>query len=93
MPYESGFNVANNPYSSKGFFNLCKDYEVPHDPIKYRDRKFFWTYWQDVKWPDDYIGPDSMTCWIIKKSQVFSEVGLLRIRESVRTLVYLASFC
>ena len=40
-------------------------------------------------WPNDYIGPDSMTCWMIEKSQGFTDVGLLRISESVRAYVYL----
>ena len=42
-----------------------------------------------VGWPDDYIGPDSMTQWIIEKSQGFTDVGLLRISESVRAYAYL----
>ena len=39
--------------------------------------------------PDDYIGPDSMTWWIIEKSVGFTDVGLLRISESVRANAYL----
>ena len=35
-----------------------------------------------MKWPHDYIGPDSMTPQII-------DVGLLGISESVRVFVYL----
>ena len=57
--------------------------------MKYRAEKFFWTYQRGVKWPDNYIGLDSMTCWIIKKSQGFTDVGLLRISESVRAYAYL----
>ena len=57
--------------------------------MKYRDEKFYWTYQQDVNWPDNYIGPDSMTRWIIEKSQSFTDVGLLRISESVRAYTYL----
>ena len=34
--------------------------------MKYRDEKFYWTYQRSVHWPDDYIGPDSMTRWIIE---------------------------
>ena len=40
-------------------------------------------------WPDDSIGPDSMTHWIIEKSQGFTDVGLLRKSESVRAYAYL----
>ena len=37
----------------------------------------------------DYIGPDSMTLWLIEKSQGFTNVGLLRISESIRAYAYL----
>ena len=39
--------------------------------------------------PNDYIGPDSMTWWIIEKSDGFTDVGLHRISESVRAYAYL----
>ena len=57
--------------------------------MRYRDENFYWTYQHSVHWPDDYIGPDSMTRWIIEKSVGFTDVGLLRISESVRTCAYL----
>ena len=57
--------------------------------MRYRDEKFYWTYQHGVGWPDDYIGPDSMTQWIIEKSVGFTDVGLLRISESVRAYAYL----
>ena len=57
--------------------------------MKYRDEKFYWTYQRGVGWPDDYIGPDSMTQWIIEKSVGFTDIGLLRISESVRAYAYL----
>ena len=57
--------------------------------ILYRDEKFYWTYQRSVGWPDNYIGPDSMTRWIIEKSQGFTNVGLLRISESIRAYAYL----
>ena len=57
--------------------------------MRYRDEKFYWTYQRSVVWPSDYIGPDSMTCWIIEKSQGFTDVGLLRILESLRVYAYL----
>ena len=89
LPHEASFNAADNPYSSEGFFKLCMDCKVPHDSMKYKDEKFYWTYQQGVKWLDDYIGPHSMTCWIINKSQGFTDVGLLRISESIRAYAYL----
>ena len=57
--------------------------------MKYQDEKFYWTYQHGVHWLDDYIGPDSMTWWIIEKSVDFTDVGLLRILESVRAYAYL----
>ena len=89
LPHETGFNTANNPYTKSEFFKICEDYRVPNDPMKYRDEKFYWTYQRSVGWPDDYIGPDSMTRWIIETSVGFTDVGLLRILESVRAYAYL----
>ena len=89
LPHETGFNVADNPYTESEFFKICEDYGVPNDPMSYRDKKFYWTYQRGVGWPDDYIGPDSMTRWIIEKSVGFTDVGLLRISESVRAYTYL----
>ena len=57
--------------------------------MRYRDEKFYWTYQCGVGWPDDYLGPDSMTRWIIEKSVGFTDVGLLRISESIRAYAYL----
>ena len=57
--------------------------------MRYRDEKFYWTYQHSVHWPDDYLGPDSMMHWIIEKSVGFTDVGLLRISESVRAYAYL----
>ena len=57
--------------------------------MKYWDEKFYWTYQHGVHWPDDYIGPDSMTRWTIEGSVGFTDVGLLRILESVRAYAYL----
>ena len=42
-----------------------------------------------VHWPNDYIGPDSMTLWIKEKSVGFTDVGLYKILESVRAYAYL----
>ena len=57
--------------------------------MTYRDENFYWTYQCGVHWPDDYIGPDSMTRWIIETSVGFTDVGLLKISESVRAYVFL----
>ena len=57
--------------------------------MRYRDEKFYWTFQHGIGWPDDYIGPDSMTRWIIEKSVGFTDVGLYRISESVRACAFL----
>ena len=57
--------------------------------MRYRYEKFYWTYQRGIGWPNDYIGPASMTWWIIEKSVGFTDVGLLKISESVRTYAYL----
>ena len=89
LPHETSFNATDNPYTESEFLKICEDYRVPNDPMKYRDEKFYWTYQHGVGWPDDYIGPDSMTQWIIETSVGFTDVGLLRILESVRACAYL----
>ena len=89
MPNETGFNTANNPYTESDFLKICEDYRVPNDPMRYRDEKFYWSYQRGVHWPNDYIGPDSMTRWIIEKSVGFTDVGLYKISESVRAYAYL----
>ena len=68
LPHESTFNDSDNPYTSSEFFKICEDYGVPNDPMKYWDEKFYWNYHRGVRLPNDYIGPDSMTRWIIEKS-------------------------
>ena len=57
--------------------------------MKCWDEKFYWSYLCGLHWPNDYIGPDSMTRWIIEASVGFTDVGLLRISESVRAYAYL----
>ena len=57
--------------------------------MKYWEEKFYWTCQHGVCWPDDYIGPDSMTGWIIEKSLGFTDMGLYRISGSVRANAYL----
>ena len=67
VPHETGFNTADNPYTESEFSKICEDYGVLNDPMRHRDEKFYWTYQRGVSWPDDYIGPDSMTRWILEK--------------------------
>ena len=70
LPHETGFNVADNPYTESEFLKICEDYGVPNDPMRYRDEKVYWTYQHSVGSPNDYIGPDSMTQWIIENRWV-----------------------
>ena len=56
LPHKAGFNPSDNPYTNEAFFKICDDYEVPHDPIRYWDEKFYLTYQGSVSWPNDYIG-------------------------------------
>ena len=89
LQHETGFRTSDNPYTESEFLKICEDYGVPNDPMRYRDEKFYSTYQCSITWPNDYIGPDSMTQWIIKKSQGFTVVGLCKISESVRAYTYL----
>ena len=89
LPHETVFNAVDNPHTESEVFKICEDYRIPNVPMKYQDKKFYWTYQRGVGWPDNYIGPDSMTRWIIEKSVGFTDVGLLRISESVRACAYL----
>ena len=89
LPHETSFNAADNPYTESEFLKICEDYRVPNDPMKYRDEKFYWTYQHGIGWPDDYLGPDSMTRWVIETSVGFTDVGLLKISESVRAYAFL----
>ena len=89
LPHETGFNAADNPYTESERFKICEDHGFLNDPMRYRDEKFYWTYQCGIGWPDDYIGPASMTQWIIETSVGFTDVGLLRISESVRAYAYL----
>ena len=89
LPHETSFNAADNPYTESKLLKICEDYGVSNDPMRYRDEKFYWTYQHGVHWPNDYIGPDSVTLWIIEKLVGFTDVGLLRISENVRAYAYL----
>ena len=87
LPHEDNFNLADNPYTEKEFFNLCHEFNVPNVPIRYRFEKFFGSY-QTGGW-DDYINPDSMFRWTIQTSNGFTDIGLVKISESIRAYAYL----
>ena len=48
LPHGPGFNASDNPYTESEFFQLCEDYRVPNDSMKYQDEKFYWTYQRGV---------------------------------------------
>ena len=39
LPYDTGFNSTDNPYTESEFVKICEDYRVPNDPMKYWDEK------------------------------------------------------
>ena len=41
LQHEAGFDAADSPYTNEEFFKICEDYEVTHDPMKYRDEKLY----------------------------------------------------
>ena len=61
LPHETGFNAADNPYTESEFKKIGEDYGVPNDPMRYREETFYWSYQRGISWPDDYLGPDSIT--------------------------------
>ena len=67
---------------------MCHEYEVPNDPMRYRFEKFFATY-QDGSIYDDTLNPNSMFRWTIQSSNGFTDIGLVRISESIRAYAYL----
>ena len=88
LPHEANFNPSDNPYTEQDFYNLCHEYDVPNDPMRYRFEKFFGSY-QTGNLYDDTLNPNSMTRWIIQSSSGFTDIGLMRISESIRTYAYL----
>ena len=51
--------------------------------MRHRNEKFYWTYQHSVGWPDDFIGPDSMTGWIIEHLRAYMYL-ILSSRDQVR---------
>ena len=88
LPHEANFNPADNPYTEKEFYNLCHEYEVPNDPMRYRFEKFFATY-QDGSIYNDTLNPNLMFQWTIQSSNGFTDIGLVRISESICAYAYL----
>ena len=88
LPHETNFNPADNPYTEKEFYNLCQEYNISNDPMRYRFEKFFATY-QDGSIYDDTLNANSMFRWTIQSGNGFTDIGLVKISESIRAYVYL----
>ena len=93
LPFETSFKQFNNPYNKEEFLEICHEYGVDSNPMKYRDQGFFSSYQRKRK---DYPGPgfsyftnESMTRWIVDRSQGFTKPDFLMISESVRAYAYL----
>ena len=87
-PHEANFNPSDNPYTEQEFYNLCHEYDVPNDPMRFRFEKFFGSY-QTGSLYHDTLNPNSMTRWIIQSSSGFTDIDLVRISESIRAYAYL----
>lgn len=93
LPFEDSFNQYDNPYSNEEFLKICGEYDVDSNPMKYRGQYFFSSYQKRRKnYPTpglSYFTDDSMTRWIVEKSNGFTKTGLVNISSSVRAYAYL----
>lgn len=93
LPFEDSFNQYDNPYSKEELLKVCADYGVDSNPMKYRGQYFFSSYQRKRKVSPtpglSYFTDDSMTRWIIEKSNGFTKTGLVKISDSVRAYAYL----
>ena len=86
LPFESGFNKYDNPYSKEHFLEVCREYGVSSNEKLYRGQYFFSSPQNGAL---KYYDKDSMFRWIIEKGKGFTKPGLFMISESVRAYVYL----
>ena len=91
--YQNGFSQFDNPYSKEVFLEICSEYVVDSDPVKYHGQYFASSFQRKRKnYPTpglSYFTDDSMTRWIIEKSDGLTKTGLVMISESVRAYAYL----
>ena len=93
LPYENSFNQYNNPYNHEKFIGICSEYGVSNDLIKWRNQKYFST-WQSRAWETgkpgmSYINENSVSRWIIEKTEGLTTLGLQKLSETVRDYTYL----
>ena len=41
LSHEADLKASDNPYTNEELFKICEEYNVPHDPMRYRDEKFY----------------------------------------------------
>ena len=79
LPSDNSFHQYNNPYSREKFMKIWSEYKVSNDLAKWRHQGYF-TTWQSRAWetgrPDtSYINDDSLSRWIIEKSDGLTKIG------------------
>ena len=93
LPYENSFNQYNNPYNHEMFVKVCGEYGVSNDLTKWRNQMYFSTWqsraWESFKPGMSYINENSLSRWIIEKSDGLTTLGLQKLSESVRDYTYL----
>ena len=89
LPHETGFNAADNPYTESEFLKCVRIIGFLTILLGIGMKNFIGLISGGISWPNDYLGPDSMMRWIIETSVGFTDVGLLRISESIRAYAYL----
>ena len=93
LPYENSFNQYNNLYNHEKFIKNCCEYGVSNDLTKWRNQKYFST-WQSRAWETGepgnlYINENSLSRWIVEKSDGLTMLGLQKLSETVRNYTYL----
>ena len=93
LSYENSFNQYSNPYTHEKFIKICGEYGVSNDLINWRNQKYF-SMWQSRAWETgkpgmSYINENSLSRWIIEKSDDLTTLGLQKLSETVRDYAYL----
>ena len=93
LPYENSFNQYNNPYKHEKFIKICGEYGVSNDLTKWRNQKYFSKRqsraWETGKPGMSYINENSISKWIIEKSDGLTTLGLQKLSGTVRDYAYL----
>ena len=88
LSYQNNFNQYNNPYNHENFIHICSEYKVSNDFTKWRNQKYFSTWlsraWETGSPGMSIINENSLSRWIIEKSDGQTEIGLQKLSETVR---------